>query len=85
MRVRFTARDLATGSLVEAAIDDFRITNIVCSPAFVIGDVNGDGLVNATDLGILLNAWGSLGGPSDLDQNGVVNAADLAILVNAWT
>ena len=51
----------------------------------MIGDVNGDGLVNATDLGILLNAWGSLGGPSDLDQNGVVNAADLAILVNAWS
>ncbi len=85
MRVRFVARDLATGSLVEAAIDDFRVTNIDCTPNTVVGDINGDGVVNAVDLGLLLGNWGAAGGAADLDNSGTVNAADLAILVNAWT
>jgi hypothetical protein len=84
MRVRFVARDLATGSLVEAGIDDFKVTNIDCGSA-VLGDLNGDGVVNGTDLSSLLGAWGQAGGVADLDGDGVVGAADLAILVNAWT
>lgn len=46
-------------------------------------DLNDDGIVDATDLAILLAAWGGRG-PADLDGNGVVDAADLAILLGAW-
>ena len=49
------------------------------------GDVNGDGVVNATDLGTLLAAWGSSVASCDLDGNGTVNGADLAILLTNWS
>jgi hypothetical protein len=47
-------------------------------------DLNGDGLVNAADLAILLGAWGSGDRAADLDNDAVVGAADLAILLGAW-
>ncbi len=49
-----------------------------------LGDLNGDGQVDAADLAILLGEWGESGPLGDLDFNAVVNAADLAILLGAW-
>ncbi len=49
------------------------------------GDLNGDGVVNAGDLSILLAEWGSIGSTADLDADGVVGAGDLAILLAAWS
>lgn len=46
-------------------------------------DLNGDGLVGAADLAIMLDAWGGTG-PADLNGDGVVGAADLSILLDAW-
>ncbi len=48
-------------------------------------DLDGDGRVDAADLSILLNAWGSNGRLGDLDGNGWVDAADLTALLNAWS
>lgn len=48
------------------------------------GDLNGDDAVNATDLALLLGAWGT-SGPGDFDGSGEVGPADLAILLGAWT
>ncbi len=50
------------------------------------GDINGDGTVDAVDLGLLLGAWGACGAScgSDINRDGVVDAADLAILLGAW-
>lgn len=53
--------------------------------AGLLGDLNGDGAVNAADLALLLGAWGSAGGAADLDGDGSVGAGDLAILLGAWT
>lgn len=53
----------------------------------VQGDLNGDGVVNAADLALLLGAWGAAGGAAgaaDLNADGTVNAADLAILLSVW-
>ena len=50
----------------------------------VAGDLDGDGIVNAADLAILLGAWGSAG-PGDFNNDGVVDAADLAFLLGAWS
>ncbi|MFO0828032.1 MAG: hypothetical protein U0572_07760 [Phycisphaerales bacterium] len=58
------------------------------SACVVSPDLNGDGHVNATDLAILLGAWGACGAgccAADLTQNGVVDAADLGIFLGAWT
>ena len=49
-------------------------------------DLDGDGEVAGSDLGLLLVAWGACDGPScpaDLDGDGVVGGADLGVfLVN---
>ncbi|MDZ4829834.1 MAG: hypothetical protein SGJ09_06505 [Phycisphaerae bacterium] len=50
-----------------------------------LGDLNGDGLVNPIDLGILLGEWGVLGGVADLNGDGVVGSADIGILLGEWT
>ncbi|MFO0829468.1 MAG: hypothetical protein U0572_15125 [Phycisphaerales bacterium] len=48
-------------------------------------DIDGDGDVDAADLGVLLGAWGTAQCPADIDENGVVDAADLAVLLGDWT
>jgi uncharacterized protein (DUF2141 family) len=49
----------------------------------IFGDLNGDGIVNAADLGLLIAAWGTAG--ADLNGDGTTNAADLGLLIAAWT
>ena len=52
----------------------------------LFGDINGDGLVNGGDLGLVLGSWGPCGGcPEDLDGNGIVDGGDLGLLLGAWT
>ena len=53
-------------------------------PSVVVGDLNNDGVVDAADLTILLNQWGTAG-TADLNNDGVVDAADLAILLGNWS
>jgi hypothetical protein len=84
VRVRFIARDLGAGSIVEAGVDDLKITNVDCT-ANIVGDMNGDGVVNSADLGILLSSWGTSNPLADLDGNGTVDSADLGILLSAWS
>lgn len=47
-------------------------------------DINGDGVVDAGDLSILLSAWGTSAANADLDYDGMVGASDLAILLSRW-
>lgn len=47
-------------------------------------DLDCDGVVGASDLAILLGAWGGAG-PADLDGDGVVGASELAELLGAWS
>lgn len=53
-------------------------------PPKIVGDLNGDGLVNGADLGLLLAAWEQRGSPADLDASGVVDGGDLGLLLAAW-
>ena len=46
-------------------------------------DLNGDGVVNGADLGILLAAWGG-SGTGDLNGDGTINGADIGILLSNW-
>ncbi len=50
------------------------------------GDLNGDGCVDQTDLGILLADWGCTGGdcPGDCNGDGDTNQSDLGILLAHW-
>ncbi len=47
-------------------------------------DLDGDGVVNGSDFGLLITAWGSGSGPADLDGDGRVDALDLGLLFAAW-
>jgi hypothetical protein len=52
----------------------------------VPGDLNGDGVVDGADLGILLGSWGPCKGGcvADLTGDGQVNGADLGVLLANW-
>ncbi len=54
-----------------------------CVPACP-GDLNSNGVVDASDLSVLLGAWGSSTAGPDIDNNGIVDAADLAALLGNW-
>jgi hypothetical protein len=48
-------------------------------------DLDGDGIVGASDLATLLGAWGSTkGGSADIDGDGSVGAPDLSAMLAAW-
>ncbi len=49
------------------------------------GDLNGDGVVNSSDLAIVLGSWGAMNAPADLNDDGIVNSSDLAIVLGSWT
>ncbi len=84
MRVRFIARDLPPGSIVEAGVDDVRIIVRSCG-ALVGADLDGDGAVGAADLALMLGSWGPcVACPADLDGDGQVGASDLALLLGSW-
>jgi hypothetical protein len=53
----------------------------------LIGDFDGDRLINATDLALLAAHWGldpAEIGDGDLNNNGVVDATDLAMLYSSY-
>jgi|GEM_PF-2501326 len=50
-----------------------------------LGDITGDGRVDAADLGALLAAWGTASPFADLNADGIVDSADLATILSNWT
>ncbi|MDZ4830057.1 MAG: hypothetical protein SGJ09_07655 [Phycisphaerae bacterium] len=72
---------LVAAGLAKAAKLHMTVLLIDCAPV----DFNCDGVVGASDLGILLGAWGSTTQPQfDLSGDGIVGAEDLGILLGAW-
>jgi hypothetical protein len=55
------------------------------SPSCCPGDFDCNGIIDASDLAVLLGAWGFCGGcAADVDLNGVVDASDLAVVLSGW-
>ncbi|MGP1346308.1 MAG: choice-of-anchor B family protein [Phycisphaerales bacterium] len=82
MRLRFIARDLDPGSVVEAGVDDVEIFFYRCDPFPTIpGDLNQSCTVDSNDLAILLGAFGN-SPAGDLNDDGVTDSDDLAILLS---
>jgi hypothetical protein len=53
------------------------------APSSNPADLNGDGMIDAADLSLLLSNWGG-SGVGDIDGDGSVGAADLSALLAAW-
>lgn len=88
MKVRFTANDDGTPSIVEAGIDRFEADTIGCDA--VLGDATGDGLVDVADLLQVLGDWGGCPPdpapcPSDVDGSLTVDVSDLLLVLANWT
>jgi len=66
----------------------YRITATAPKSPCISADLNCDGVVNVSDLLILLSQWGlcppSGDCPADLNDDGVVNVSDLLILLSNW-
>ncbi len=83
-RLRWMISDLLTASTLEAGVDDLKITRndcVVSNPC--PADVNGDQVVNGTDLAVVLSGWGSAGS-SDINGDGVTDGTDLATILGGW-
>jgi thermitase len=52
---------------------------------FEPADLDGDGIVDGTDLAILLAAWGTAGTAADINRDGVVDGTDLTTMLARWT
>ena len=51
----------------------------------LVGDINGDGLIDGQDLAKLLSDWGTDDPDSDLDGSGTVAGGDLSLLLSNWS
>ena len=59
--------------------------SINCGDPAIPGDVNGDGVVNVTDLLAIMDAWGPCTDcPADLNGDGLVNVVDLLEVIGNW-
>jgi hypothetical protein len=88
IQMRFVASDEGDGSLVEAAIDDFRIDDFLCEDAPCFGDLDADNDVDLADLSQLLANYGMTSGAGyedgDLDGDGDVDLSDLSALLAVY-
>jgi hypothetical protein len=74
--------NFSEGTIVTTVSANLRAPGV---PVPILGDLNGDGIVNGLDLGLMLSAWGASGGPADLNNDGIVNGLDLGILLSNWS
>jgi hypothetical protein len=88
-RIRFTAADAGSGSVIEAAIDAFSVTDLVCPPPCpaATGDINADTFVDSSDVQVFTSAM--LGAPTqaelcagDFSGNLLLDPADIDGFVN---
>ena len=47
-------------------------------------DLSSDGVIDGTDLGLILALWGSSNSLADINGDGIVDGADFAELLGSW-
>jgi len=70
------------------AVDQYKpgvegtLTAILSVPCSLDADINGDGVVDTADLGLLISEFGTAGPASDLNDDSIVDTADLGLLIS---
>jgi hypothetical protein len=80
-------KTIVYGSYIPGLSTTGVLTNATVVGSIREGDVDGNGVVNSSDLAQLIAAWGQTsfkGNPCDLNGNGVVDSPDLGILLDNW-
>lgn len=74
------------GTGVDAEVDldniEIQVVNAGCDDCPT--DINGDGVTDTADLGVLISEFGSAGPAADINGDGAVDTADLGILIAAF-
>jgi hypothetical protein len=81
MRLRFTANDGGTQSIVESGLDAVSVSGVICQGGCEPCDLNCDGVVDAFDIepfiSVLLGGQGCSGCAGDANGDGSVDAFDI--------
>ncbi|MCW3981042.1 MAG: hypothetical protein NWF11_06165 [Candidatus Bathyarchaeota archaeon] len=71
-------------------VKDFGFDIIIFGADYIVGDINGDKVVDIFDLVAIGTAWDTTPSDSnwnslaDLDQNGIINIFDVTVLARNW-
>ena len=82
VQIRFSVADAPNNSVTEAAIDDVTVSRVECVQTGCPEDLNGDGMVNGADIGLLVAAWGTPDG--DVNGDGNTDGADMGLMIAAF-
>jgi hypothetical protein len=82
VRLRFKASDTNWISHVEAGVDAVRVIRYDCGEP-CHADLDGDGFIGQSDLGILIGAYGQ-SDEGDIDGDGDTDQADLGALLGVY-
>ncbi len=70
---------------VPVGLDPVSVRARSATEAWIVNHVSDSvSIVDAADLAVLLNAWGSTSELADIDCNHIVDAADISLLLNRW-
>lgn len=83
--VRFIAEDSGEGSVVEAAVDAFTVSQFSCEdPANCPADLNGDGNLDFFDVSAFLTAYNAMDPQADFNGDGIFNFFDVSAFLSAF-
>jgi hypothetical protein len=88
LTITYQAKTVIYGSYIPGMPVTGTLTNATVFGKPLLGDINGDSLVNSFDMAAVLSAWGQLGfadNPCDINGDGTVNSQDMAIVLNNWS
>ncbi len=83
-QIRYVISDTGTASTLEAGIDDVQVTKDECISAPPCpADLTNDGIVNGSDITLILSGWGAPG-QGDANGDGITDGLDLGVVLGAW-
>jgi hypothetical protein len=85
----FAGEDLVEIRFADSGSDGFQrmfvVAITVCIAPACSADLDASGVVDSSDLGILLSSWGECAGcEADVDRSGFVDSVDLGMVLSGW-